>query len=189
MEQTDTAPGQEGDQTCEAMEEPQQGGLTGPGWYHSRNDVDACRPLVAAVTAWMRITQPGAASTDGAGLTMPASAQGLDPLLTHLLVLKQASRQSATEIDLTLIDQTTKTDRQSFLMALEATLAGGDPIDLLLCDHPRSHGFEEQLSECHLPCNEVVTLWQRLNADVAPRRSGVTLAWAFQARPMGCRMG
>lgn len=91
---------------------------------------------------------------------MTTTPQRFDPLLQHLLMLEQAPGQATAEIDLALIDQAAKANRHSLLMALEASLTGGDPGDLPFRDHTRMQGLKEELTKGHGCCNEVVTSWR-----------------------------
>jgi hypothetical protein len=89
--------------------------------------------------------------------TAAALAEGLDPVIHHLLVVEPLRRQAATQLDRALVEQAAEPQCCCLLRPGEVVLPGQQPVDLRLGDHPGAEGFEEQLADGHGGCNEVVT--------------------------------
>ncbi len=78
-----------------------------------------------------------------------ATAEGFDPVHQHLLVTQHRLRHAAAEVDLALIHQTSEADGGSLLGPIKAGLVGGQPVHLVLGDHPGGEALQEDFSNGH----------------------------------------
>ena len=58
-------------------------------------------------------------------------------------------RQAAAEVDLALVHQTSEPDSSSLLGPIKAGLVGGQPVHLVLGDHPGGKALQEDFSDGH----------------------------------------
>jgi len=62
------------------------------------------------------------------------------------------AQQPATDLQLALIKQPADLEGHRLLLAAEASLLGGEPVDFLLGDDPGGHGFQEHFAYEHGSC-------------------------------------
>jgi hypothetical protein len=120
------------------------------------------RFIRTAPAGWVRVRPRLPQVAPASGRRCPATAddrrsaargapppQRFNPVVHHLAVMEQTRRQATTELDLPLIQQPPEALHRRLLSPGEASLAGQQPVDLGLGDHPGAEAAEEQLTCGH----------------------------------------
>ena len=80
---------------------------------------------------------------------MPPPTERLNPVFNYIPMLKPLRRNSATEVDNTIIHQASQADCSGLLGSRKNVLMRSQPIHLIFRNHPCGKAFQEQLTEGH----------------------------------------
>ena len=74
---------------------------------------------------------------------MPPPTERLNPVFNHIPMLKPLRRNTATEVDNTIIHQAPQADCSSLLGSRKNVLMRSKPIHLIFRNHPCGKAFKE----------------------------------------------